>query len=81
MISLRVLQIRIPQSSRTHIFLGDWEVKQVHETEVVSGDKRKAAGRQVRTVHVSLVSVPRPHANHFVTKDTERKEDEAKSAN
>ncbi len=61
----------------THKFLFDGEVvEQLHTSKVVAGNYCVTTVTQVSSVHICLVSILRPNAEHLITKNTEIKYNE-----
>lgn len=58
---------------QTHEFLCAWEIKELHQPKVISCDNVQASMGHTRAVNVSLVCIPRPDANDFVSQNAVQK--------
>lgn len=58
---------------QTHKFLCAWEIKELHQPKVISCDNVQASMGHTRAVNVSLVCIPRPDANDFVSQNAVQK--------
>lgn len=60
---------RVVTVRKTHKFFCAWKVKELHQPKVISCDNIQASMGHTCAVDISLVCIPRPDANDFISQN------------